>query len=63
MVQSSESALSQHLIGFEYQVSRSSTTKKAKRPMPIRRTATAKTGVCIPSLVTPAISLNGSPQR
>ena len=42
---------------------RSSTAKKANTPMPMRRTAMAITGVCIPSLVSPAIGANVSLQR
>jgi hypothetical protein len=42
---------------------RSSTAKKANTPMQMRRTATAITGVCIPSLFSPAIGANVPPQR
>src|SRR6516165_1369839 len=44
-------------------VRRSSTAKKANRPITIRTMATAIIGVCFPSLVRPAMGVYGSPHR
>jgi hypothetical protein len=42
---------------------RSSTSKKANRPMEMRSSATATTGDCIPSFFTPTMEANDSLYR